>query len=202
MVRRFRALDFFAGDGGMLSRGLLRGMDVVAFDVDGGLLGRYVLPAERRVGDSFELARDPGLVGGFDYVLVDNTAGLFGGSWVHCEHFEALPVVLPLLRGVGVVSFNVVTSPLFFTLARFARSWRCFPGAVGLVVGRVLSGYYAEWVRRRAAFYGGGCLLGVGGFLGFYRGFFAGRGYRVLGVSWRMRLPGLYLVTFRLCRCS
>jgi len=197
------ALDFFAADGTMLSAEELRGTEVVAFEINGDKLKNYALPAEKYHGDSFILAKESSFLQSFDKILIDNTAGLFEeDSWAHCEHFEALPAALPLLKNEGAITFNIVTSCRDFTAGRLLRSYQALPCNLVQVAKRILTGYYTEWTHRRTLFYGGNKLNGFSQFLEFYTRYFNQRGYEVLSTSNRRRISGLWLTTFNLRRLS
>ncbi len=94
----------------------------------------------------------------FDFVVVDNPQATFGPDERYCEHFEALPVVLRLLKPGAFLIFNLNWAPFNFDA-------------------------HPLWQQRRAAFYGVAdtSLLSFEDFLlPFYRQYFARRGFKTL----------------------
>lgn len=195
-----RALDFFAADGSMLSHRLLKDMDVVAWDIRPCVMNHFAGVKIR--GDSFKLAEEARFQRGFDYILIDNTAGPFGELNEYCEHFEALPAALPLLRDEGTISFNVVESCSFYTLDWLKRSWRILPQNLWLTLTRVKDGYVAEWLGRRDAYYGSRSACSRGFAEGFYAKLFGEFSFEVTGVKVKPRIWGLNLYTFSLHRVT
>jgi hypothetical protein len=131
--------------------------------------------ADIRIGDSFGFAQGfVGQVPGFDLVVFDNPMGIYGDGR-YCEHFEAITHVRDLLRAspMGVVICNVNRDP-------FDRRNQ------------------HEWMERRLAFYGPKAsrlpttsdgVLGRTWLATFYRGVFAGQGFRVHGIWTEDRNP-------------
>ena len=94
----------------------------------------------------------------FDFVVLDNPQATFGPEDRYCEHFEALPIALRLLRPGAFLIFNLNWAPFNFQA-------------------------HPEWQRRRAEFYGkvDTCALSLEGFLmPFYRNYLKVRGFRVV----------------------
>lgn len=193
-----RALDFFAADGTMLSHRLLKDMDVTAWDILPCVMDHF---AKVKVqGDSFILAKQPEYQRAFDYILIDNVAGLFGASRQYCEHFEALSAAIPLLNNEATVAFNVVTSPAKYTLSWLLKSWRILPEDMSLILRRWLTDYYAAWDKTRLEYYGKLMPDNRLVYWRFYYNIFEKMGYRVTGGDAEKRLPGLWLFTYKVRR--
>jgi tRNA G37 N-methylase Trm5 len=64
----------------------------------------------------------------FDFIVLDNPQATFGPEGMYCEHFEALPIALRLLKPEGFIVFNLNWAPFNFD-------------------------NHPEWQRRRAEFY-------------------------------------------------
>jgi hypothetical protein len=202
-----RALDFFAADGTRLSHLLLRGYEVDAWEIRPDLLKDYSLPANKVVGDSFELAKRPQYQGVFDLILVDNYVGCWGAhgfeKWRYCEHFEALEAILPLLADEAKVIFNLTTSPERYLAAWLLRSWRVLPRNLSFLSHRWVDGELDEWGKRRRAYYTEAPYLeprDLSDYLEHYHSYFEASGFYVLKSGAEKRIPGLYLATFTLKR--
>ena len=50
----------------------------------------------------------------FDFVVLDNPQATFGSHGEYCDHFDALPVALNLLRPNGFLIFNINWAPFNF----------------------------------------------------------------------------------------
>jgi hypothetical protein len=185
-----RALDFFAGDGTLLSSRLLQGYEVEAWDQRAEALNRYVFPdAVKRCGDSFELSRET--KSRFNLILIDNPAGCFRGC---CEHFEALESALPLLRDEATIIFNLFTSPLRYLV------WQPLNGgSLRNSFRRYLNGELAQWNRKRLEYYQLN-LIFLEEFIAFYNQLFKARGFTVKNYEVEKRGFGVYLASFNLRR--
>lgn len=184
------ALDFFAGDGGLLSHRILSGYDVEAWDNRVDALSSYVFPdAVKRCGDSFKLAQET--ENRYDHILIDNPAGCFGEGY--CEHFEALDCALPLLRDESTITFNVITSPTKYLLAQPLHG-----GSIRNTARRII-GDLTEWNQRRRAYYGPD-FVWLEDYLNIYLSHFKAKGFRVKALRREKRLPGVWLISFDLQR--
>tara|TARA_R110000824_G_scaffold4503_2_gene21762 strand:+ start:6375 stop:7001 length:627 start_codon:yes stop_codon:yes gene_type:complete len=110
------ALDFFARDGTWQTAYYAdRVKELHAWEIDASFEDslRLNLPSNSKIkiGDSFELA-SVHEANVFDIVILDNPQGCYGATGEHCEHFEAIPAALRLLRNSGgLITFNVKTKP-------------------------------------------------------------------------------------------
>lgn len=184
------ALDFFAGNGSLLSRHILNGYDVEAWDKRGEALDSYVFKdAKKLVGDSFKLAET--CQRRFDVILIDSPAGPFGG---YCEHFEALDSALPLLKNEGTVILNIFTSPLRYLL------WQPINGgSLRNTARRVLNGDLAAWNRMRRAYYAHmHSPTQLRDYLSHYRKLFLHRGFKTRETRVERRGWGIWLTSFKL----
>lgn len=186
-----RALDFFAGDGSLLSCRILKGYDVEAWDNREEALDHYVFPeVEKKCGDSFELARTAPRKH-FDTILIDNPAGPFGD---YCEHFEALDRALPLLKDEGVIIFNLFTSPMKYLITQPLNG-----GSIVNTARRCVKGDLTEWERRRRKYYGTD-FSRLEDFTNYYCSLFKAKGYGIRSFKTEKRLPGVWLASFNLTR--
>lgn len=80
-----------------------------------------------RIVDSYEYGRS--CKERFDFVVLDNPQAAFGENAEYCEHFEALPIALNLLRPNGFLIFNMNRAPFNFDA-------------------------HPDWKKRRNDFYG------------------------------------------------
>ena len=189
--KKMRALDFFAGDGRLLSHRVLKGYEVEAWDSREEALSRYVFPEAKKVcGDSFKLAR-AATERSYDLILIDAPAGPFGD---YCEHFEALEAALPLLRDGSTVAFNVFTSPMKYLITQPFHG-----GSARNTVRRCVNGDLTEWEGRRRRYYGAEFSF-LEDYIGWYCSLFKSRGYAVKGYETERRLPGVWLASFSLKR--
>ena len=106
------ALDFFAREGDWQTSyyaNLVSKIHAWEIDPNFEVSLRKNLPsnAEIKIGDSYEHARE--CREKFDLIVLDNPQGCFGRDY--CEHFEAIPVILPLLKDVCILIFNVKSKP-------------------------------------------------------------------------------------------
>lgn len=155
------ALDFFARDGSWQTTYYAdRVKKLHAWEIDASFEEslRQNLPptSEVVIGDSFKLAAAHE-ANVFDIVILDNPQGCYGDSGEHCEHFEALPAALRLLRNSGgLITFNIKTKPF-----NYEKN--------------------LEWQNARNSFYGeDDCSSLTLEFLSnFYRKLFSSWGYNV-----------------------
>lgn len=159
-MRSLAALDFFAREGDWQAVVYAREVgSLEAWEINPDFLPglRRNLPgATLRIVDSY--AHGVTTDERFDFVVLDNPQATFGPEERYCEHFEALPVALRLLRPGAFLIFNVNWSPFDFDA-------------------------HPEWQRRRAAFYGiaeTSRLSPTKFLLPFYANYFAARGFRTL----------------------
>ena len=130
-MRKLSALDFFAREGDWQTVVYAREVGVMeAWEISPEFLPglqRNLPGATVRIVDSY--AYGPKTTDRFDFVVLDNPQAIFGPEGRYCEHFEALPVVLRLLRPGAFLVFNLNWAPFNFEANK-------------------------EWQRRRAEFYG------------------------------------------------
>ena len=159
-MQKLSALDFFAREGDwqtvVYARevGSLEAWELCPEFLPG--LQRNLPGATLRIVDSY----DYGLRTSdrFDFVVLDNPQGIFGAESRYCEHFEALPIALRLLKQHSFLIFNLNWAPFNFEL-------------------------HPEWWRRRSEFYGleSTARVSLEGFLlPFYRHYFEARGFEVM----------------------
>jgi hypothetical protein len=94
----------------------------------------------------------------FDFIVLDNPQAIFGPNDLYCEHFEALPIALNLLKSQGFVIFNINWAPFDFDA-------------------------HPSWKERRSRFYGinDTSILSLENFLiPFYSEYFSKNGFHVL----------------------
>lgn len=159
-MRQLIALDFFAREGDWQTIVYAREVgSLEAWEIDPGFLPglqRNLPGATLRIVDSYAhgvITEDR-----FDFVVLDNPQAIFGPDGRYCEHFEALPVALRLLKPGAFLIFNLNWAPFNFSA-------------------------HPEWQRRRANFYGVAdtFVLSPEGFLlPFYAEYFTARGFKVL----------------------
>ena len=119
-LARARALEFFAREGDWQAvsyAGQVAALE--AWEIDPACepaLRRNLPGATIRIGDSYQLARQPEYAGAFDLVVLDNPQVIFGARGEYCEHFEALELVPGLLGRVGTLIFNVNYAPFDYPL--------------------------------------------------------------------------------------
>lgn len=106
------ALDFFSREGDWQTSYYAKIVSKIhAWEIDPDFESslRRNLPenAEIKIGNSYEHARD--CREKFNLIVLDNPQGCFGNDY--CEHFEALPAVLPLAKEDFILIFNVKTKP-------------------------------------------------------------------------------------------
>lgn len=157
---KLSALDFFAREGDWQTVVYAREVCTIeAWEISPEYLTglQQNLPgATVRIVDSY--AYGAKTTDRFDFVVLDNPQCTFGPEGCYCEHFEALPVALRLLKQGAFLIFNLNWAPFNF------------------------SGH-AEWQRRRAEFYGveDTASLSLDGFLlPFYQRYFEARGFNVI----------------------
>lgn len=159
-MRKLSALDFFAREGDWQTVVYAREAGAIeTWEIDPEFLPglqRNLPEATVRIVDSYvygEQSPDR-----FDFVVLDNPQAIFGPESRYCEHFEALPVALRLLRPNAFLIFNLNWAPFNFEA-------------------------HIEWKRRRAEFYGVGdtASLSIEDFLlPFYQRYFEAHGFKVL----------------------
>lgn len=159
-MRDFKALDYFAREGDWQTAvyanevGSLEAWEINPDFLPG--LKRNLPGATLRIVDSFDYGLNTN--DRFDFLVIDNPQAIYGPDDRYCEHFEALPVALRLLRPDAYVIINVNWSPFNFKA-------------------------YPEWSRRRSEFYGidDTASLSLEKFLvPFYKLYFELRGCKVL----------------------
>lgn len=127
----YDALEFFAREGDWQTSVYAgRVASLEAWEVDAAFeanLRRNLPAATIRMVDSyaFGAAYDRR----FDLIVVDNPQSCFGPDGCFCEHFEALPIALRLLKSTGLVVFNLNWAPFNFDA-------------------------HPQWRERRAEYYG------------------------------------------------
>lgn len=159
-MRKLAALDFFARKGDWQTVVYAREVgSLEAWEISPEFLPglEHNLPgATLRIVDSYAYGSETS--DRFDFVVLDNPQATFGPDGRYCEHFEALPVALRLLKPGGFLIFNLNWAPFNFE-------------------------GHAEWQRRRAGFYGvdDTSFLSLEGFLlPFYRRYFEACGFKVI----------------------
>jgi hypothetical protein len=63
------------------------------------------------IGDSYVLAAEARFARRFGLVVLDNPQSVFGPDRRHCEHFDALELIPPLLASTALLIFNVNLAP-------------------------------------------------------------------------------------------
>ena len=158
-LRKFSALEFFAREGDWQTLvyagevGAVEAWEIAPEFLPG--LKRNLPEAKIRIVDSYVYGEQT--TDRFDFVVLDNPQSTFGPDSQYCEHFEALPVALRLLRQGAFIVFNLNWAPFNFKANN-------------------------KWQRRRAEFYGveDTSSLSLEEFLlPFYTSYFEARGYSV-----------------------
>jgi hypothetical protein len=159
-MRKFSALDFFAREGDWQTIVYAREVgSIEAWEISLDFLPglqRNLPRATVRIVDSYAYGAQS--TDRFDFVVLDNPQATFGPEGRYCEHFEALPVALRLLRPGAFLIFNL--------------NWAPFNFEASMV-----------WQRRREVFYGVAdtASLSLEGFLlPFYKRYFEARGFKVI----------------------
>ncbi len=159
-MRKLSALDFFAREGDWQTVVYAREVGAMeAWEISPEFLSglQQNLPeATVRIVDSY--AYGVQTTDRFDFVVLDNPQATFGPEGRYCEHFEALPVALRLLRPGAFLIFNLNWAPFNFEANK-------------------------EWQRRRAEFYGtiDTSSLSLERFLlPFYASYFEAQGFEVI----------------------
>jgi hypothetical protein len=159
-MRKLSALDFFAREGDWQTMVYAREVgSLEAWEINPDFLPglqRNLPGAILRIVDSYEFGSTTDDC--FDFVVLDNPQATFGPEARYCEHFEALPVALRLLRPGAFLVFNINWAPFNFQ-------------------------GHPEWRGRRSEFYGVDdttCLSPEDFLLPFYRRYFEARGCKVL----------------------
>lgn len=128
-LTKMKALDFFAREGDWQTQYYAnRVAEIHAWELDPTFEGKLKenLPTNAKIaiGDSHVMAKS--CKEKFDLIVLDNPQGCYGS---YCEHFDALPLALKLLKEEGIVIFNVKYKPFDYEDKK-------------------------EWQRRRNKFYG------------------------------------------------
>ncbi len=159
-MQDFSALDFFAREGDWQTVVYAKEVkSLEAWEINPEFLPglqRNLPGATLRIVDSYEYGAKTS--DRFDFVVLDNPQATFGPDGRYGEHFEALQVVLRLLKPGAFLIFNLNWAPFNFA-------------------------EHAEWRRRRATFYAQADTsdLSLGGFLlPFYADYFAAHGFKAL----------------------
>lgn len=159
-LHSFAALDFFAREGDWQTVVYAREVGTLeAWEIDPDFLPglQCNLPgATLRIVNSYEYGSTTD--DRFDFVVIDNPQATFGPDERYCEHFEALPIAVRLLRPSAFLIFNINWAPFNFEA-------------------------HPEWKRRRSEFYGvddTASLSPENFLLPFYWRYFEARGYKVL----------------------
>ena len=113
-ISSFHALDFFAREADWQTQYYaLKVKKIYAWEIEKRFeenLKKNLPPtAQINIGDSFKLARECSKK--FDMIVLDNPQGLFGSEGQYCEHFEALPAIISLLKDKCVLILNVKSKP-------------------------------------------------------------------------------------------
>lgn len=157
-VHRFHALEFFARTGEWQTTAYASKVaQLDAWEIDYEFeeeLRRNLPGANISIGDSFLLARDPKVRSHYDLIVLDNPQGSYGPDDVYTEHFQALPLVLPMLKDPGLVIFNINRAPFDFE-------------------------QHPQWRKRREAWYGINTTdnIPIDFLLEHYRRYFRAQGY-------------------------
>jgi hypothetical protein len=159
-IRTLSALDFFAREGDWQTMVYAREVGAIeAWEISPEFLPglqRNLPGATVRIVDSY--AYGAHTTDRFDFIVLDNPQATFGPKGRYCEHFEALPVALRLLKPGAFLIFNLNWAPFNFAA-------------------------HTEWQRRRAEFYGveDTAFMSLEGFLlPFYERYFEARGFKVI----------------------
>lgn len=156
----FDALEFFAREGDWQTIVYAKLVSTLqAWEIDCNFesgLRRNLPSANVKIVDSYAYGKE--CSDRFDFIVLDNPQATFGADGEYCEHFEALPVALELLKPSAFLVFNINWAPFNFE-------------------------QHHEWKKRRSRFYGidDTSYLSVDDFvMPFYKKYFESRGYRVL----------------------
>ena len=159
-MRALAAVDFFAREGDWQTVVYAREVgSIEAWELNPEYLPglqRSLPGATVRIVDSYAYGAQT--TDRFDFVVLDNPQATYGPEGRYCEHFEALPIALRLLRPGAFLIFNINWAPFNFEA-------------------------HPEWRRRRSNFYGvdDTARLSPEHFLlPFYRQYFETSGYQVL----------------------
>lgn len=158
-MRQFVALDFFAREGDWQTVVYAREVGTLeAWEIDLEMLPglqRNLPGAKLRIVDSYAYGSET--TDRFDFLVLDNPQATFGPGGLYCEHFEALPVALRLLKADAFLIFNLNWAPFNYEA-------------------------HPDWRLRRSEFYGvdDTAALSLEGFLlPFYQRYFEARGFAV-----------------------
>jgi len=159
-MRKFSALDFFAREGDWQTAVYAREVGAIeVWEINSKFLPglqRNLPGSTVRIVDSYVFGMQT--KDRFDFVVLDNPQATFGPDGNYCEHFEALPVALRLLKPSAFLIFNLNWAPFNFESK-------------------------IEWQRHRAEFYGvkDTSYLSLDQFLlPFYECYFKNRGFKVV----------------------
>jgi hypothetical protein len=115
-LKLFSALEFFAREGDWQTAVFAREVGKMeAWEINPEFLPglRVNLPgANLRIVDSYAYGAKS--LDRFDFIVLDNPQAIFGPMDMYCEHFEALPIALRLLKSQGFVIFNINWAPFDF----------------------------------------------------------------------------------------
>jgi 16S rRNA G966 N2-methylase RsmD len=176
-ISNFKGLDFFAREGDWQTSYYAKKINKIhAWEVDKRFLENLKsnLPknSDIVIGDSFKLAAE--CIEKFDLVVLDNPQGIFGENNEYCEHFEALHLIIKLLKRESIVIFNVKTKPFNYS-------------------------HKESWQKRRNKFYGlEDCSYLTSDFVkNFYKKYFFNLGYQTKDIFLTLRPQerGLYAAT-------
>lgn len=159
-MRRLSALDFFAREGNWQTVVYAREVGAIeAWEISSEFLPglkRNLPEATVRIVDSYAYGAQT--TARFDFVVLDNPQSIFGPDGCYCEHFEALPVALRLMKPSAFLIFNLNWAPFNFDA-------------------------HPVWQHRRAEFYGveNTATLSLESFLlPFYQRYFEACGFKVI----------------------
>ncbi len=159
-LKSFSALEFFAGKGDWQTSVFAKEVcKMEAWEINPEFLSSLQsnLPgANLKIVDSYSYGAKS--LDRFDFIVLDNPQAIFGQIDMYCEHFEALPIALKLLKSQGFIIFNINWAPFNFDA-------------------------HPRWKERRSKFYGidDTSILSLEDFLiPFYHRYFEGRGFKVL----------------------
>lgn len=115
-LHKFSALDFFAREGDWQTVVYAKKVGAIeAWEIESSFLPglKKNLPgAKIRIVDSYEYGMQSS--DRFDFVVLDNPQATFGPHNKYCEHFEALPVALHLMKPNAFLIFNINWAPYNF----------------------------------------------------------------------------------------
>ncbi len=156
----FSALDFFAREGDWQTIDYSNKVKTLeAWEINPEYLPglkRNLPEATIRIVDSYSYGLQTNIR--YDFIVLDNPQAVFGPEGCYCEHFEALPVALRIVKMESIIIFNLNWAPFNFSA-------------------------HPEWKMRRADFYKvqDTSYLSLQDFLlPFYRNYFELHGFKVI----------------------